>query len=163
MHTCPHTHWQLSYVTCTSIVPLCARNPTAFRCLLLGDIHSPILGYLVPSCQVRLHIFWWSQNGTWSCDSSRAATMDTWTLTHSPLHMKQSSLPRNRSGDQREDRVVSHQIGAGHDPMNTLTIFCSHLSGPLYHLLNLFSYAFSALDHTDPQVSFLWFFRCAFP
>lgn len=55
------------------------------RCLVLGDIHSPILGYLLPSHQVRLHIFLWSQTGTRNCDGSRAATVDARTLTHSPL------------------------------------------------------------------------------
>lgn len=91
--------------------------------------------------------------------------MDTWTLTHSPLPQPHETelLPQEIEVEMREDRVRPHEIGAGHDPIDTLAIFCSHLSGPWYHFLNFFSYAFSGSDHTDPQVSFLWFFHCTSP
>lgn len=96
---------------------------------------------------------WWLQGCHRGCTNPDPQSPPTATWDRIPC-------PGNRSGDQREDRGGSHGTDAGHHPKNTLAISCSHLSDPLDHLLNLFSYAFSASDHTDAQVSFLWFFHC---
>lgn len=91
--------------------------------------------------------------------------MNTQTLTHSPL-------PQLHEIDflaQEIEVEIRGMIGLDYMGqvlgMTPWTHWPSsaHVSWPFVSPFKSVFYAFSALDHTDPEVSFLWFFHCISP